>query len=110
MDKLTGLESAFPPNEQGGKRNDLEERCAEICAIAERLLWAMGHEWHAYNFKQDGAAVVLFNVQYSGDGVTWVTSGALELDSADDDVLAERLAAWWDRQFRGQNPPMMCKE
>ena len=110
MNELANLESAFPLTERGGKRTELADRCAEVCAIAERLLYAMGHEWHAYNFMQVDADTITFNVQYPGDGVIWVTTGGLTLDSGDDDLLAQRLAAWWDRQFRGVNPPMSCEE
>lgn len=108
--ELSGLAAAFPPDELGIPRTALAQRAADVCALAALLLHEMGYTWEAYNFQQVEDTGILFNVRYPGDGVTWVTSGALQFDGGSDTALAQALAAYWDREFRGVNPPVTCKE
>jgi hypothetical protein len=106
--ELSGLAAAFPPDEFGLPRTPLAERAANVCAMAQLLLMAMGYDWEAYNFKQAGESIVDFNVKYPGivDGekVWWVTSGSMQFDGGSDTALAQSIAAYWDREFRGVNP------
>ncbi len=110
MDELSGLAAAFPPDELGIPRTALAQRAAHVCALAEGLLHDMGYTWEAYNFQQVDEAGVQFNVKYPQGDLLWVTSGALTFDGGSDTALAQGLAAYWDREFRGVNPPKLCKE
>lgn len=108
--ELSGLAAAFPPDELGLPRTPLAERAANVCGMAQLLLMAMGYDWEAYNFKQAGESVVDFNVKYAdtsggNDGGIWVTSGSMQFDGGSDTALAQSIAAYWDREFRGVNPP-----
>lgn len=110
MDELTGLSATFPPDELNIPRTTLAIRAAHVCALAEGLLHDMGHTWEAYNFQQDSDTGVVFSVKYPGaDGARWVTTGALQFDGGSDTALAQVLAAYWDREFRGVNPPKLWK-
>jgi hypothetical protein len=106
MNELSGLGATFPPNDLGLPLTPLAQRAADVCALVALLLDGMGHTWEAYNFRQVDADGVCFNVRYpSEDGGIWVTTGGLMFDGGSDAALAHSLAAWWDREFRGVNPP-----
>lgn len=109
-DDLSGLAAAFPPDELGIPKTPLAERAALVCSLAACLLNEMGHNWEAYNFQQVNHTNVIFNVKYPEANLTWVTSGALQFDGGSDAALAQALAAYWDREFRGVNPPKPCAE
>lgn len=110
MDELSGLAAAFPPDELGIPRTKLAQRAAHVCALAEGLLHDMGYTWEAYNFQQVSPSGVTFNVKFPDDGLTWVTTGALTFDGGSDTALAQALAAYWDRAFRGVNAETVGKE
>lgn len=106
--ELSGLAAAFPPDELGLPRTPLAERAANVCGMAQLLLMAMGYDWEAYNFKQVDDTGVMFNVKYpgiaEGEKVWWVTGGSMQFDGGSDTALAQSIAAYWDREFRGVNP------
>lgn len=105
---LSGLAAAFPPDDLGLPRTPLAERAATVCGMVQLLLVEMGYEWEAYNFHQVNDTGVIFSVkypdEYEGERVWWVTSGSMQFDSGSDVALAQEVAAYWDREFRGVNP------